>query len=370
MHRPTVFLMALGAAVSAAPVGSARADNSVSYQTYKYVENNDRIKVVANDLSIEKDFSLDLTARLELGVDAISGATPSWRLKPGYVNEYQSGYVKVADETRHSASGGLTWRDARRNEYTFGVALSREPDFWSREFSGQTQIWQDESHNRSWTLGASLQRNTNIANANTNNTENEDSHVYNVQAGVNQVLDATSTLEGSVYVSRSLGFLSHDYLKIVRDDGAGAHALAFDSRPGTRNAGGLALRWVKAWQPGLKSNLWYRYYSDSWGVRGQTVEGKLYCDINDKWRLNPVLRYHSQRGADFYRAYDATLNTFAATGYGTNDARQGPMKAVTGQLNAEYHADKQWTLNAGVVHYKQDTGLAATWVTAGFVFKY
>ena len=96
----------------------------------------------------------------------------------------------------------------------------------------------------------------------------------------------------------------------------------------------------------------------------------MYWDVSEHWRINPVLRYHIQGGANFYRAYGDTVNTFSASGYGTNDARQGPMKVVTGQLNAEYHADKNWTLNTGVARYVQDTGLSATWVTAGFVFKY
>lgn len=367
MHRPTVFLLALGAVALASP---AQAENTISLQTYKYVESNDRIRVVASDLAIEKDFGTDLTARLDLGVDTISGATPAWRPKPGYVNEYQSGYAKVADEQRHSVNGGLSWRDARRNEYTFGAALSREPDFWSREFSTQAQLWEDDSHNRNWTVGVGLQLNTNLANAHTNNVADEDSRVYNVQAGVNQVIDATSTLEGSIYAGRASGYLSHDYLKIVRDDAFGAHVLAPDARPDTRSSGGIALRWIKSWSDQVKTNLWYRYYSDSWGVTGHTVEAKLYWDISQQWRINPVLRLQRQGSADFYRAYGDLINTFAATGYGTNDARQGAIKAVTGQLNAEYHVNKEWALNAGLVRYVQDTGLRANWLTAGLVYKY
>ena len=227
-----------------------------------------------------------------------------------------------------------------------------------------------EKHNRAYIVGASVQFNTNIANAATNNTANETSRVYNLQAGVNQVIDSTSSVEGSVFTLRSNGYLSHDYLKIVRDNGAGAHVLAADSRPDSRTANGVALRWIKSWSEDLKTNLWYRNYSDSWGVRGNTIEAKVYYNLSDKWRINPVLRYHQQQGADFYRAYGAAVNTFAATGFGTNDARQGPMKAVTAQLNAEYRATKDWSINIGVVKYKQDSGLKATWVTAGFVYKY
>jgi hypothetical protein len=366
MHQPTLFLM-VGSALLAS---AAQAENSISYQTYKYVESNQRIKVLASDLSIEKDFGTDYTARLDIGVDAISGATPSWLPKPGYANEYVSGHTKVSDESRNSISGGLSMRDAKRNEYTFGLAYSHEPDFVSKELSAQGMWWHDESHNRSYIAGLGVQLNTAIATAHTNNTTDRDSHAFNVQFGVNQVLDRTNTVEGSVYFGRESGYLSNHYLSIVRDDGTGQHTLAEDSRPALRQSGGVSVRWIKSWRNDLKTNLWYRFYKDDWGITGHTIEGKAYWDLNEQWRVNPVLRLTQQDGANFYRGYGDAVNTFASTGFGSNDARLGPISAVTGQLNLEYHASKEWTLNAGLSRYRQDTGLSATWLTAGFVFKY
>ena len=371
MHRPKLFLFAVTAAASlAAPIDSAIAEDKIAFQTYKYVESGGRIKVVASDIAVEKDFGTDLTVNVDVGVDTISGATPAWRPKPGYVNEYVSGLAKYQDEVRNSMRAGALWRDAKRNEYSVGFALSREPDFYSRELSAQVALWQDEKHNRSYIVGASFQLNTNIANQFTNNPDNETNRVVNIQAGVNQVIDSTSSVEASVYTLRSEGYLSHDYLKIVRDNGAGANILAPDSRPGTRSAGGVSVRWIKSWSDDLKTNLWFRNYSDTWGVRGNTIEAKAFYSLSEKWRFNPVVRYHQQQGANFYRAYGAPVNTFAATGFGTNDARQGPMKAVTVQLNTEYRASKAWAINTGVVHYKQDSGLKVNWVTLGFVYKY
>lgn len=350
--------------------GAAQADNSISYQAYKYVESKDRISVLAGDLAIEKDFGTDLTARLDIGTDAISGATPSWKAKPGYANEYQSGRTKVADESRHSVSGGLSVRDTLRNEYTFGAAYSSEPDFISRELSAQGMWWHDESHNRGYVLGLGAQLNTAVATAFTNNKIDRNSDAFNLQAGVNQVLDRSSTIEASVYGGRDSGYLSNHYLKIVRDDGTGQHVLADDDRPDQRLSGGVSLRWIKSWRESLKSNLWYRYYRDDWGITGHTVEAKVYWDLNDTWRLNPVLRVAQQSGASFYRGYGDAVNTFAQTGHGSNDARLGELRAVTGQLNVVYQASKEWSLNAGLARYRQDTGLSATWLTTGFVFKY
>jgi len=365
MHRPTVVLLAFSALTSV-----AHADNTVGWQAYKYVEDNDRIRVVTNDLSVEKDIGTDLTVHFDAGVDAVSGATPSWCPKLGYVNEFVSCKSTVEDHTRHSADGSVTWRDGRRNEYTFGGAVSKETDFLSRDLSARAMMWENASHNRNWTLALDFQWNTNIANSRTNNTSNEDSHVVGIQAGVNQVIDATSTAEASIYMLHSDGYLSNDYLKIVRDDGQGGHVLAPDSRPSARNAAGFALRWTKSWRPDLTTNIWYRWYQDNWGVRGNTVEAKAYWDVNPHWRINPVLRWHVQQGANFYRAYGDTINTFAATGYGTNDARQGPLQAATGELDVEYHPNRDWSFNAGVARYVQNTGLRSTWLTAGFIMHY
>ncbi len=368
MHRPTVMLLALGL-TAAAPL-AAMAENTIAYQSYKYVEKQGRISVVTGDLEINKDFGTDYSLKVDVGHDAISGATPCWRPKLGYANEYASGLCNVSPEVRNSLGGGLTVRDVARNEYTLAAAVSREPDFYSRELSGQAMLWSDELKNRSYIFGASVQANTAIANANTNNTANESSTNLYAQFGVNQILNATSSVEASVYAGQASGYLSNDYLKIVRQDGGGQNVLANDARPDSRRSGGAALRWIAAWPRNMKTQVWARYYADDWGMRSTTLEGKVYWDLNEHWRINPVLRAFTQSSANFYRGYGAAVNTFAATGYGSNDARLGAMKAVTTQLNVEYRPSKEWALNLGVVNYRQNTSLVANWLTAGFVFRY
>lgn len=366
MHTPTLFLLAVGAAL----VGNVQADNKISYQTYKYSESNDRMDVRASNLTIDKDFGTDYTLKLDIGTDAISGATPCWQGVAGYAFAYASGKCKVADETRNSISGSLLMRDTQRNEYTFGAANSREPDFISNELSGQAMFWHDESHNRSYTIGLGVMDNTSVATANTNNKTDKKNTAVNLQIGSTQVLDRSSALEASVYVGRESGYLSNHYLKIVRGANPGQQTLADEVRPDLRRSGGLALRHTRAWREDVTTNLWWRVYRDNWGITSHTVEAKAYWRINEQWRLNPVLRYYQQTRANFYRAYGDPVNTFATTGYGSNDARLGALHATTAQLNVDYQASKEWTLNTGLARYRQSTGLAATWLTAGFVFKY
>jgi hypothetical protein len=365
-HVPTLVLLAAGTLATA----PADAANSIGYQSTHYVEAGQRIHVFSGELSVEKDFGTDYTLHADLGYDGISGATPSWVPKPGYANEFQSGLAKVDDEVRNFLSTTLAVRDAARNEYTFGAAYSKESDFLSRELSAQAQFWSDGSHDRSYTIGASVQDNTSLATEFTNNPVDAGAHAVALQAGVNQVMDARTTLEGSVFYAGDSGYLSNQYLKIVRTDPLGEHELAPDDRPDHRRGGGVALRWIHSWSDALQTNLWLRWYRDDWGIRSGTAEAKAYWTIDDHWRLGPVLRVYHQTGADFYRAYGGNPNTFASTDYGTDDARLGQLTAVTTQLDLEYHADANWTLVAGASRYRADTGLRATWATAGFVYRY
>jgi hypothetical protein len=348
----------------------AIAENTVSFQATQYQENDDRIGVKMAEVAIEKDFGTDYTLKLDFGYDAISGATPMWVAKPGHANEWVEGKAHVADEVRNSQSASLIIRDETRNEYTLGLARSVEPDFSSYDISAQAQLWHDEQHNRSYTVGLGVQLNTSIATAYTNNTLDEDSKVINFQIGVNQVLDASSTLEASLYTGKDSGYLTNHYLKIVRSDALGQHSLSPEVRPDSRQSAGIALRWVKNWDSTFTSNTWYRFYSDDWGISGHTLETKIYADLSDTWRTHVGLRAYTQSAADFYRGYRDTPNTFASTGLGSNDARLGDFNAQTYQLGVQYRASHEWSFNASASLYKQSNGFEATTLTTGLTYSY
>ena len=366
MHKPTLMLLLAGASV----IGTAHAEDKLSLQTMQYREDGARVDVDYTTLGLEKDFGTDYTLKLDYGYDAISGATPVWQAHRGVAGEFIESRQRLPDEVRHSYAAALTVRDTARHEYSVGAALSDEPDFVSRELSLGMLRWHDELHNRSYNLGLALQRNTAIANAVSNNRRNEDSEVINVQLGVNQVLDAHSTLELAAYGAREDGYLSNHYLKIVRLQADGSKQLAADARPNQRDSGGVTARWQRELAPGLAANLWYRYYRDSWAIQAHTVEAKLYWDATAWLRINPVYRLQRQGAANFYRAYHGNPNQFAADGNGSNDARLGAYRAQTAQLNLEFRPYKAHSVNVGFSHYWQSNGFAAKWLSAGYQWKF
>jgi hypothetical protein len=372
MQRPTMMLSKLAIALLGIGVATvAIAEDQVNIQTVQYAENHERINVFTGEISVEKDIGTDYTVRLDYGYDAISGATPAWIKKPNYVNEYVEGQSHVSDEVRRSYGATVIGRDQHRNEYTVSVSRSDEPDFLSDGVSAQAQIWQDDQHNRAYIVGIGALFNTAIATAYTNNQQDKDSQSINVQVGLNQVIDQTSTIEGSLYYTDDDGYLSNHYLKIVRQNAStGQHELADDSRPDQRQSAGFSARWIKAWGSDFNTNVWYRFFQDDWGISSHTVELKAYYDLNDQWQINPVMRVYQQSAADFYRAYDDTVNVFSATGLGSNDARLGDFSAVTTQLNLTYNASKDWQFNVGVSHYQQSDDFSANWLTAGLIYHY
>lgn len=366
MRKPTLLLALTGVLLAPA----AQAENKVSLQTLQYAESDDRIMVRLFDLAIEHDFGTDYSAKLDVGYDAISGASPLWQADPHYLNEYVEGKTKVADESRRSAAASLTARDARRNEYTVGASWSREPDYVSKDVSAQAMLWEDELHNRAYIFGASFMHNTAITTPYTQNREDKTSRSINLQAGINQVLNPHSTVEASVYAQREQGYLSNHYLNVVRQDSGGQHYLAADDRPALRQGGGGAVRWIQSLRSDVAGQLWYRYYQDDWGIRGHTLEAKGYWDITERWRLNPVVRWYQQSAANFYRGYRDAVNSFAGDGFASTDARLGRFIGKTVQLNVEYQASKDWSFNAGASSYRQDNGFAARWLTAGLAYQY
>lgn len=367
MRKPTLILAAIGAHLLTV---SAHAEDSIAFQGYQYNEDNNRIDVRGGAVTIDKNFGTDYELNVGIDYDTVTGATPMWVPVDGYVNEYEKGKVELAPETRNGSFASLLMRDTQRNEYTVSATYSTEPDYLARGLSAKALLWHDDSHNRSYSMGVSRMFNRAIASDFTNHVQNEDSTSDYLEAGVTQVINARTTLETSVYYGDEDGYLTNQYLQIVRVDNVGNKYLSPDDRPDSRASGGLAIRGVHAWQPGLVTHLWYRFYKDDWGIHGNTLEAKLYWDISPVIRLNPVYRVGNQSAADFYRDYSEDINYFAADSYGSNDARLGDFDTQTVQFNVEYMADKQWSLNTGVSQYSQDNGFDASWLTAGFVFRY
>lgn len=367
MRKPNLIIVAAGATLLAA---AAQAENSISWEANQYSEKEDRIDVRGGALVVKHDFGTDIEFSVGMDYDTVSGATPMWIPVEGYADEFEKGKVELATESRDAAFGSLLFRDRSRNEYTLSLSYSEEPDFIARTIAVSAVLWSDASHNRAWRAGFSHAFNRAVATPATQHSQDEDNTNDYAELGFNQVINAKTTIEASVFYGRESGYQSNQYLQIVRSDDSGNQALAPDTRPDERVSGGLSFRAIRSFSNTLTGNLWYRYYQDDWNIDGHTMEARAYWTVSPRVRLNPVVRFGTQTAADFYKDYGDVINTFPSDGYGSNDERLGEFETSTLQLNAEWLASKEWTLNVGYSVYRQDNGFEATWITGGFVFKY
>jgi hypothetical protein len=78
-----------------------------------------------------------------------------------------------------------------------------------------------------------------------------------------------------------------------------------------------------------------RIYTDSWGIKASTTDGKYLHDLGDHLRVWPHLRFHGQTGASFYKlAYpvlieDPNAPPLQLFTYRTGDRELSPMMTIT-----------------------------------------
>lgn len=85
-----------------------------------------------------------------------------------------------------------------------------------------------------------------------------------------------------------------------------------------------------------------RLYIDSWGVMATTTDSTLPIDLGDYVRIWPHVRFHAQKGADFWeRAYVVTPTAagIEAPTLRAGDRELGPMLGMTGGGGARFGDD-------------------------------
>lgn len=73
-----------------------------------------------------------------------------------------------------------------------------------------------------------------------------------------------------------------------------------------------------------------RFYSDNWGIKASTTDGRLMHDLSDRLRVWPHGRLHVQTGASFYElAYAAKTEPLDIPQYRIADREASPMLGLT-----------------------------------------
>lgn len=222
-----------------------------------------------------------------------------------------------------SGASGKGVRDVRRNldaKYThhferaaIGVAatVSGENDYLSRSVALDGRL---ESEDRNTTWAAGMAWTSDDITSDINPSFQDGRFTRDWFFGVTQVVSPVALLQANLSFSEGRGYFSDPYKPL-------------DTRPRDRNKTTALLRLryhVPEWNGTLHAD--YRYYRDSWAVRGHSVDLAWHQPLADGWQVSPSLRLYSQDQASFY------FNSFPPARFGmlySADSRLASFGSIT-----------------------------------------
>ena len=119
------------------------------------------------------------------------------------------------------------------------------------------------------------------------------------EGGLSQILTKNLIASGTLEVITDEGYLSNPYRSIRYRDGQG-YLLGSQVYPNTHTSTAVEGR-LKYYLPyRAAATVSYRYFSDTWGIRANTIELGYTQPISNLWILEGRFRYYKQNSATFY----------------------------------------------------------------------
>ena len=312
---------------------------SVGYLDYRDSQSGlDRIRVHAPSVSVMAPVAGVWSVSASAVTDDVSGASPRYHTAV-------SGASRMSDDRK--AGDVSLKRYLERGSVSVGASYSTEHDYVSRALSLQGTF---ESEDRNTTWSAGFGRSNDEINSTGGSVVGEKKNTTNLLVGVTQVLTKNDVVQLTLAHDHGRGYFSDPYK-------------AFDNRPRTRNETTLLARWnhhVDATDGVSRTS--YRYYRDSYGVRGHTLGQEYVQPLSQGWSVTPEVRLYTQSAADFYfdPVYDPVLGApfppgfnGVNPGYMSADQRLSGFGAVTLALKVSKQIDKLWSVDVKVSAYQQ-----------------
>jgi hypothetical protein len=295
--------------------------------------------------------SLKLTGTL----DAVAGATPTGQPAPA-----GSGQVPLAEltEQRKEWSADLS-RDFSNFSVDAGFADSRESDYVSAGWSVNT-FTDFNQKNTTLLLGA----------AGTSDRVEVffepaylAKHTADGIVGVTQLLDPLTSVSFDISCGRVTGYLGEQH-KLVQKTiqflpGVSLPESFGENRPDEKDQGSAVLALNRAF-PSVAgaAEASYRFYDDTFGVTGHTVELAWFQHLGAKFILRPSFRFYNQTAADFYYYnLDRTsiVPTRIPTGQGpfySSDYRISAMDNFSLGAKAIWNLTDRWEFDVAFERYQ------------------
>ena len=308
-------------------------EDSITRKYEEYQEDNDRIRVEAHYLRVEKDLGVNTTVSVVGLVDTITGSTPTG--EPIQESDPDQVPLEELEDRRKSAVVNIEHKKGD-NAFTFELSYSDESDYISQ---GGTASYKRELNKNNTTLqvGYSL-LDDELTAPTLRDPEIKTSH--DLFFGVSQVLDPSTVVRANIAYGQENGYLADPYkivLKSVEILPDFFLPIRFpENRPRSREKWIFFTEVLRDFEK-LKASTQtsYRYFSDDAGIDSHTVSVEWFQKLSDKVIFRPNYRYYKQSAAQFYH-YDLDQTSIipkrglSGTGpYYSSDHRLSKMETVT-----------------------------------------
>lgn len=170
-------------------------------------------------------------------------------------------------------------------------------------------------------------------------------------------------------VIKQQGYLSLPFHRVYFDDGS-VHQ---ENLPGNRLKIPLAFRTSYFLADNIILKGYYRFYTDDWGLKSQTVNLEIPIKFNEAFSLSPFYRYYSQSAIKYFDAYkmhkvsdEYYTSNYDVSKFNSNFMGMGmkytPPNGVFGIKN--FH-----TLEARYGHYSKNIGMNSDIISLNIKYK-
>lgn len=375
---------------------ASHADSSAATQLdatlLRYGEQN-RVTVTEPTVKITKLYANGQSLSAQLGLDVISGASPSGALPPGMTpsgpiqtRTTPSGNV-IAEgppdssqvplsrfhDTRIALDGAWA-RPIGLFTPTLGAHLSREKDYQS--LGGNAKFSMDLMRRlTTLTVGGGYNHDEVMPKGGTRvpltdgsvilTTDSDPKNVTTGMVGLSRILTRRWMIAASATRILEKGYLTEPYKVVsIQDSTSGVTVGQLtENRPSTRaRTDFLGSSVYHLAQDVLY--LSYRYYRDDWGVRSSTIDGKYRRELGGGTYLEPHLRFYTQTAADFFRfglVQGAPVPEYMSADQRLGALRTGTVGATLGfQISGypgEFSVRAEYIGQFGDGHFKDAVGL-------------
>ena len=130
----------------------------------------------------------------------------------------------------------------------------------------------------------------------------DDKTVVDLLFGVTQVINRRTLMQVNYSYSQSDGYLTEPFKLLSQVNGITGETSGYvnDSRPDTREKHSVYWKTKYSRDNGDIIDVSYRYLWDDWDINSHTIDARYRLNVNDKFYIEPHVRYYNQQEAEFF----------------------------------------------------------------------